>query len=1228
MDLKPSTVYGLLALLAVAGCESAPEPPGAWTEAGTYRWRALAGLSGEGTGFTALDADRTGVDFVNEVAMERRLQNQLLTHGSGVAIGDVDGDGLPDLLLGRVDGPAALYRNLGNWRFEDVTREAGVALEGRDVTGVALADVDGDGDLDALIAARGQANALLLNDGGGRFTDVSSDAGFDDSRGATSMALADVDGDGDLDAYVANYKRLKAGNAFPPQARTFDQVVKFRDGEYVVEPDYREFYRAYLEPEGVRLWQHGEPDIFLLNDGSGRFTPVDWMGGRFLMHDGQVLDSLPEEWGLSARFQDVNRDGAPDLYVANDFESPDQFWINQGDGTFREIDPLALRTTSASSMAVDFSDVNRDGTVDFLLLDMLSRDPVKRRTQMPTLAPRKVRPGEIEPRLQRNRNTFFRQRKDGTFAEVAHAAGLEASGWSWGTVFMDVDLDGFEDALVTTGHYWDVLDADINERLTNTVVDDDWQEVVNNFPRLEVPNAAFRNMGDGTFREAADEWGFDAGPDLSHGIATGDMDQDGDLDVVVTRMGAPVLLFRSDATAPRIAVQLAGPGPNTRGIGARVRLLGAEVSQEEEIIAGGLYLSSPEPLASFAAVGDGPFTLEVHWPFGGVSVVEDVQPGRLYEIRADGAAPGPVAPSEEGTLFRSRALPYVHTDLEYNDFVRQPLLDHRLSQLGPGVTFHDADRDGDPDLFVTTGAGGRMGYLRNEGGSFRPTGAGPEEVRLDQTAVLPVPGPEGASLLVGRSNYQAENPERAQAAAGAVWLRPSGASVVRVGEAVPPAAPAVGPLAAGDLDGDGSLEVLVASRGYPAVYPRPAPSRIFRMQDGELVEDEALSRTLANVGLVSGAVFADLDADGDQDLVLALDWGRIRSFTNYLGRLTDATGDWGLAQLPGRWNGVSPGDFDGDGDLDLVVTSWGRNTPYHPTPEQPLKLYWGDFDGTGAMDLLLASVDESGRERPVVDLARLSQAVPTVRTSRTRTFQAYATATVPEILGPQAMAGAQVKEAVTLDHLVLVNDGGRFVPRSLPAVAQEAPAFHPAVGDLDGDGREDLLLTQNFYPNEVNAQRFASGRGLVLLGDGEGGFTPMSGSASGVKIYGDQRGGALADVNGDGRLDAVVGQNAGPAVLLLNQGARPGLRVRLQGPPGNPRVAGAVLRVVYADGTMGPARAVTLGSGYWSVDGAVEVLGLRSTPEAVEIRWPGGEVTRVPVAGEGEVSASWDGPGA
>ncbi|MGH7540112.1 MAG: CRTAC1 family protein, partial [Gemmatimonadota bacterium] len=401
-------------------------------------------------------------------------------------------------------------------------------------------------------------------------------------------------------------------------------------------------YRVEFDGRFVRRWELGEPDELYLNDGEGRFTSVSFTGGRFVDEGGRPLVEPPRDWGLSVRFHDWDRDGDPDLYVANDFTSPDGVWLNDGTGTFHAIPTLALRTTSLSSMAVAFTDLERDGDVDIVTTDMLARDPVRALTQVPTFVPTPDAPGEIETRHQVNRNTLQLARGDGTFAEAAYRAGVAASDWTWGALFLDVELDGYEDLLVTTGHVWDQLDVDTHIRLRATPGAVDWRRELAAFPPLRQPNAAFRNRGDGTFEDVTRAWGFGLEDDISHGIAPADLDGDGDLDVVVTRFGDPPALYRNEARRPRVAVRLIGEPPNTAGIGAVVRLRGGPAGEQtKEVTAGGLYLSSGDGSVTFAASEGGTadaMELEVEWPDGRTSRVTGVRANRLYEVRQRRAA--------------------------------------------------------------------------------------------------------------------------------------------------------------------------------------------------------------------------------------------------------------------------------------------------------------------------------------------------------------------------------------------------------------------------------------------------------------------------------------------------------------------------------------------------------------------------------------------------------------
>jgi hypothetical protein len=1187
------TGLGLASLGGGAACRRAA-PPAPWHDEAGYRWRALSVPSRGGPGFAELPPSRTGIRFTNSITPDSALWNRHLAQGGGVALGDVDGDGLPDIYLTSDQGSNVLYRNLGDWRFEDITAKAGVALTGRHSTGAVLADVDGDGDLDLLVSTLGGGVAVFLNDGHGVFTEQTAEAGLASHAGSMTMTLTDVDGDGHLDLYVANYKTRSAMDVYPPQERAFNQVVRQVGDRFEVVPKFRKDYRVVDRPEYgmVSMQQRADPDGFYLNDGKGHFTLVPWTSGRFLDEAGKPLAAAPEYFGLSAKFTDVDGDGAPDLYVCDDFEDPDMFWLNDGTGTFRAVPRLAVRNTSNSSMAVDFSDVDRDGNVDILVVDMLGRGP-RRKSEIPTHTPLPKLIGQIDDRPQWQRNTLLRNRGDGTFAQIGGYAGIEASDWTWGVLFLDVDLDGYEDVLATTGHIWDVMDADTWERIRTTFTGLEWRRELALFPKLSVKSVAFRNNGDLTFSDAGAQWGFAGEDAISHGMATADLDGDGALDVVVNRLGSPAAVFRNLASAPRVAVRLRGQSPNTAGAGSKIRLLGGPVPvQQKEVVLGGTYLSGSDPLYTFAAGTARDLTIEVDWRRGGRSVVHGVEPNREYEIveppvasATPRRAPPRAAPVAPWFRDVSAQLRHRHVETPYNDWARQPLLPQALSLLGPGVTWYDVDGDGVEDLLITSGRGGTLAYYRNDHGRFTGVDLHLPPARYDETAVLPLPdGKGGTALLLGQSNYEAQTPAEAAAVPSVLEVAAGG----RVTPVVPGDVGSVGPLAVADVYGDGALDLFVGGR-------------------------VANTNLLKSVGLISAAVFSDVNGDGWPDLILAPEWGSLKLFVNERGHFRDATAEWGLDRIVGRWNGVTTGDLDGDGRLDIVATSWGRNTKYHVDTAHPLFLYYGDFTGSRRWDTIEAQYDDRLHGiAPLTPLGKLMTALPVVRLT-TRTFAAYANATLQDVFGG-TLKGAQWLEAATLDHQVFFNRGGKFEAVPLPAEAQFAPAFYAGVADFDGDGHEDLFLSQNFFPTEIGTPRYDAGRGLLLRNRGDGTLEPVPGQVSGIAVYGDQRGAAFADFDGDGRTDLVVTQNGAETKLYQNEHARPGVRVRLAGGPLNPHAIGGVVRLVY-EGSRGPAREIHGGSGYWSQDGAIQVLGVEEgkRPVAVWVRWPGGSETVLPL---------------
>ena len=605
-----------------------------WNEENTHRWAALNVKAGGSAGFRSLAPNKTGITFQNSLSEEAFLQNRHYVNGSGIALGDIDGDGWVDVYLAHLEGPNALYKNKGAWKFDEIAVEAGVDAPNQFSTGAVFADVDGDQDLDLLVTALESANLVFINDGTGNFEKQSLPSAISSDMGSTTMALADIEGDGDLDLYVGNYKQISVKDLFPPPIRAFDATVYQEDGEYKVKEEFKSHYRLHIEGNRLARFEYAEPDEVYLNDGTGNFSAIAFNDGRFLMEDGSPLEEGLNEWALAVRFQDLNGDGAPDLYICNDFESPDRLWINQGDGSFKLVDRLALRKTSGSSMSVDFADIDRDGDVDFFVADMLYTDYSSRQVQLGMETPKAPQIGEIENRPEIMQNMMMLNRGDGTFADIANLSGLQASGWTWASAFVDVDLDGYEDLLATTGHHYNAMDTDIQMRTRNIPPTQDWRKILLYFPPLDQPNVAFRNKGNLTFEMMPDGWGLGTSPDVTHGLALADLDNDGDLDVVTNRLNDAAGVFENTSSASRIAIRLRGTGNNTQGIGAKIKVMGNQTGfQQKEVTSGGLYLSGSDTMYSFAAdPQDENLAIEVVWRSGEISRIENVQANRIYEV--------------------------------------------------------------------------------------------------------------------------------------------------------------------------------------------------------------------------------------------------------------------------------------------------------------------------------------------------------------------------------------------------------------------------------------------------------------------------------------------------------------------------------------------------------------------------------------------------------------------
>lgn len=1183
---------GVLALAGVCGVVVAcgrGSNAGLQIEAGTTSTTPLAPAGpATGTLLRRLTAEETGIVHQNTLRSERMIE--YLTMGAGLAAGDYDNDGLVDLYLVSEEGPNHLYKNLGGWRFQDVTAAANADIvklvaAGRFTerfnTGAHFADTDDDGDLDLFVTALAGAATLLRNDGDGTFTDITTEAGVGHIGASTSTTFGDYDRDGDVDLYVATHRPYRLTKYFPEG--TAPQT----------EPEL-----AYDQLPGDVLL--AEADLLYRNRGDGTFEDVAASAG---IHG--------QDYGLGVKFSDLNEDGWPDIYVANDFDSPDRLYINLRDGTFREEDAKALRHSPMFSMGMDTGDINNDGHLDIVTSDMLSPDRVRRQVQsVQSLDSSEMHAVITSGLAQLMRNSLHLSNGDGTFDDIAWFAGTPASDWTWTMKFADLDLDGYNDIVVTNGFVHDDISSDEQmamSQLKQAGRPADLQAYARARPPLLTPNVIYRNNGDLTFANVATAWGFDE-PSISHGVALADLDNDGDLDMVVNDLNAPVGVYRNDADGNRIKVALQGDASNSKGVGARLTLETADGTQTKEMSTSGGFLSGHEASVVFGLGSlPGALRLVVQWPSGHVSEIADPTANTALLI-AEPAGPGliveptAVPPPQFQNVASELGVSYIHDESAYDDFADQPLLPEKLSQYGPGVAWGDADDDGKPDLAIAGGRGQSGEAYRNSGGiRFEGLGGLVAPEGYEQQAMLWLPGGNlVASLSSVESGHGGPHPSL-QLLRGTLDVS---------GVQLPGSA---GALASSDFDGDGELDLFVGGRVERGKWPEGTSSGLFRGGDAALrdVTDQA-APLLRGIGMVTGAAWTDADGDGDPDLMLTRDMGSIALLANEEGRFTDETERAGLAALTGRWTGLATGDVDHDGDMDVVATNLGLNTPYRATADEPYVVFAGDLAGDGGVDVIEAEW-EGGRLFPIRSATELGRQIPYFG-ARFESFQTYARAPMESVFGADRLAEATRRyEVATLAHTLLINDGsGAFTPVALPTAAQLMAAYGVVIEDLDNDTNPDIYLVGNFRgPEPMHIGLYDGGVSVWLNGDGSGGFVSAAVGESGLSVPEDAKGLAVADYNQDGWVDLTVGLNDGRLKIFENGGlnGRAGLVVRLAGPTGNPAGVGSRVTVRLADGTT-QTREIQAGSSFLSQNSAILVFGLGAAAGAVEIEvtWPDGKV--------------------
>ncbi|HVU24776.1 MAG TPA: FG-GAP-like repeat-containing protein [Opitutus sp.] len=1125
--------------------------------------------------FTTLPASRTGLTAVNaydDPEMWGRNYHQFNSGaiGTGVAIGDFDGDGRPDIFVATKTGPNHLYRNLGDFRFEDVSDRAGVSgPAGAWKQGVAFADVDNDGWLDLYVCRFGAPNLLYMNQRNGTFREEAATRGLALNDASNTAAFCDYDRDGWLDVYVQT---------------------------------------NLLDPEGH---PRGQRDHLFHNNRDGTFTDVTDTAGI-----------AGETQGHSATWWDFDEDGWPDLYVANDFAAPDQLYHNNRDGTFTDVLSNVVPHTPHFSMGADAGDLNNDGHLDLLVADMAGTTRYMDNRGMATL--RSALPEDtLHPHAapQSMQNALFLGTGVGRVLEAARLAGLDATDWTFGVRFEDLDLDGRLDVYCTNGMAREFNNSDLVQRAMNATSLAERVRVMKDSAVLAQHNLAFRNLGGLRFENVGAAWGLDQ-LGISFGAAFGDLDGDGDLDLVFVNYDGQPTVCRNDIdTGHAIILDLRGSGSNRFGVGATVRIVTADGPQMRTLTLARGYLSTSEPIVQF---GLGTNTvvqqLTVEWPSGRRQHLENLAADRRYTITepAEGDAdashhPRPAPLFIEVGADANLDVPNRETPLDESS--RQPLLPFRFNRPGPSVACADFDGDGEDD-FALGGVSGDPGHLLSNlgGGHFFTYGSAQFEenaaVADGPILALDADADGDLDLLVTKAGVTA--PADAPAYQPRLWINDGHGRLSAAPASVLPSLPlSVGAATAANFEHSGRLGIFLGSRVVPGGYPQAPPSALLAWRDGHYVDVTAeFAPSLATRGMVTAALWSDVDGDGWIDLLVAYDWGVVACYRNVGGKhFDDVTEQLGFAAAgTGWWRSLASADFNGDGRPDFVAGNVGLNTRYRASAAAPALLYAGvKIDGSAPQ--LVEAQEEGGQWYPLRPRDLLVKAIPSLA-RRFPTAESFARAKLTDVFPATALANATKLAATELRSGVFLSqpDGTyRFVP--LPRLAQIAPVHGVAAGDFDGDGRADILLVGNSYAPVPETGRFDGGLGWLLRGDGAGGFVVVPPEESGFVVPGDARALARFDLDQDGWPDALVTRSNDRPLTWLNRG-RPGRHsfgVTLRGAPGNPAAVGARLTLHLADGSTQTAE-IQAGAGYLTQSSATCFFGYPDSapPVRLQIRWPDG----------------------
>lgn len=1033
--------------------------------------------------FKVLSASQSGVGFVNTVKEDERInfyRYQYLYNGGGVGVGDFNNDGLEDLYFNGNMSEDRIYLNEGNLKFKDITASAGIGNPGGWKTGVCLEDVNQDGWLDIYVCRSGwfkeaekRSNLLYINQGNGTFKEQAKEYGLDDTGHSVMAGFLDYDKDGDLDMYLTNHPvRFKQ----KLQERLSNMA---NPGEEVRDKLYR-------------------------NDG-GRFTEVSREAG--IVNYGH---------GLGLALSDINQDGWPDIYVANDFQTQDYLYINQKNGTFKNELESLMPHVSYFAMGCDVADINNDGFQDLYTVEMLAEDNKRQKTNMAPMNPDIFWSlVDLGFHYQFMRNTLQLNRGNQRFSEIAYLSGLEKTDWSWGPLIADYDRDGYRDLVVTNGYLSDTQDKDFvhdsNELAAENKGRLTFGQVQSLLRSTRLKNYAFKNIDGLRFEKVSDEWGFDfAG--YSNGIAYADLDKDGDLDLVVNNINDPASIYENQANLQGkghyLTFEFKGPEGNQRGIGTKVRFETETGIQLQEMqVVRGFQSSCGEQLIFGLKTANDIKNIQIEWADGKGQQLQNVAADQVIVLdHAQAKESGLISvEATSNPLFKeSRLVNFTHEENDFNDYARETLLPHKQSQHGPKIAVGDVNGDELEDFYVggASGQGGAL-FVQLSSGAFRKDDRPfrGEAIQEDLGAVFFDADGDGDQDLYVCSGGN-------EFAVGAKELQDrlyqnDGKGNYKLTDGVlPQMLSSSGCVTAGDFDKDGDADLFVGGRLVPGKYPYAPRSYLLRNNGGKFQDVTAqVAPALSRAGMVTSALWTDMNGDGELDLLVAGEWMSLMALRNQGGKLEDVSSTSGLDKSSGWWNALKEVDIDGDGDMDYIAGNLGLNYKYQASDQEPFHVYCDDFDDNGSFDIVLGYYNR-GTCFPVRGRQCSSEQMPFIK-EKFPSYSAFGSASLKEVYG-EKLEEALHYEANTFASVLLRNAGdGSFVLESLPDLAQLAPVNSIVAEDLTGDGVVDLLLAGNLFTAEVETGRADAGIGLLLKGDGKGSFESVDVHESGFLAAGD-----------------------------------------------------------------------------------------------------------------------------